>query len=72
MTNEKPEPCPFCGNNPEIFRQAEDMEPNCFCVNAKCKSEIIFPLEYWNNAWAHKRIAELQSEINNLKKAIVP
>lgn len=54
--------CPFCG---------ELHVSNGKMVELECQSESTHPYcihaDDWNSAWAHKRIAELEREVEELK-----
>ena len=59
IKNEKAEsvkPCPFCGkhNNASVL----DGYIDCHCLSGQYGVKELV----WNNAWAHRRIAELESQ----------
>jgi Zn ribbon nucleic-acid-binding protein len=50
-------PCPICGDLPEVSVYREELiSLHCvWCGYHECDIDV------WNNAWAHKRIAELEA-----------
>lgn len=67
----KLQPCPFCGvdfnNTMRFLPDKAEFLHNC---SEGFRIKHNYPelaKSYWNNAWAHKRIAELEREVESQK-----
>lgn len=64
MADDKLKPCPFCGDKRTEFNSGYK------CYRTDCGgagpmySDPEKALDKWNNAWAHKRIAELERKLH--------
>lgn len=62
-------PCPFCGNQLG-YDEEEEGYLVAYCRTDNCIYEdrdiYVDDFEQWNNAWAHRRIAELESALKRL------
>lgn len=60
------EPCLFCRKKPLVRNAYGSFQPR---INHSCGFVDIHEgsINDWNNAWAHKRIAELEREVEELK-----
>lgn len=50
-------PCPFCGPQPHVRPYVHRDSIRCVTCDADAH------METWQDAWAHKRIAELESKL---------
>lgn len=57
--------CPHCGDAPSESLFGADAY-FCFCI--RCEAPNYIPRDEWNNAWAHKRIAELVTKCHQLEE----
>lgn len=64
---ESVKPCPHCGKIP-VEEWGQKNNYFCFCIGGENSNFI--PLKEWNNAWAHRRIAELESQLTELRKQL--
>lgn len=64
--SEELKPCPFCGSGKVFVRE----EGYATCPACYIDSEYETP-EHWNNAWAHKRIEELEKEKEELRMQLL-
>lgn len=58
---ESVKPCPFCGKNPGQ-QYGEDISSDCGCILFNDAGPFLRK-ETWNNAWAHRYIAEVEAEL---------
>lgn len=63
LTDESVKPCPFCGKNPGK-QYDDDISSDCDCILFNDAGPFLRK-ETWNNAWAHRRITELEAKLNN-------
>ncbi len=61
QSDEAAKPCPFCGEQTTTYQSTDKTMTFVWCDDDNCKGDL--ELSVWNNAWAHKRIAELEAAI---------
>lgn len=63
--SEELKPCPFCGSTNEVYGEDSSLVT---CENHFDNGQFIaIKKEDWQNAWAHKRIEEMEKKIRTFE-----